>query len=106
MLDAEHINEKVGKEKIREYVWYTETRQPMPESKNAHPYLLGTMNGTAYYFYYEPGQLTILNYDFLSSIKEKAESYIIYADRCALSDEELMRFGITFKKIPRDITRL
>lgn len=106
MLDAEHLNEKVGKEKIREYVWYTETRQPMPESKNAHPYLLGTMNGTAYYFYYEPGQLTILNYDFLSSIKEKAESYIVYADRCALSDEELMRFGITFKKIPRDITRL
>ena len=50
--------------------------------------------------------MTSLNYEFLSTIKKKAESYIIYADRCALSDAELMRFGITFKKIPRDITKL
>ena len=106
MLDAEHLNEKVGKDKIREYVWYTETRQPMPDNNHSHEYLLGTLNGTAYYFYYEPDQLTILNYDFLSSIKEKAENYIIYADRCALSDAELMKFGIICKKIPRDITRL
>ena len=106
MLDAEHLNEKVGKDKIREYVWYTETRQPLPETRPEHGYLLGTLNRTAYYFYYEPNQMTVLGYDFLSTIREKAESYIIYADRCALSDAELMRFGITFKKIPRDITRL
>ena len=106
MLDAEHLNEKVGKDKIREYVWYTETRQPLPETRSEHDYQLGTLNHTAYYFYYEPNQMTVLGYDFLSTIREKAESYIIYADRCALSDAELMRFGITFKKIPRDITRL
>ena len=106
MLDAEHLNEKVGKDKIREYVWYTETRQPLPEIRPEHDYQLGTLNHTAYYFYYEPNQMTVLGYDFLSTIKEKAESYIIYADRCALSDAELMRFGITFKKIPRDITKL
>ena len=106
MLDAEHLNEKVGKDKIREYVWYTETRQPLPETRPEHGYLLGTLNRTAYYFYYEPNQMTVLGYDFLSTIREKAESYIIYADRCALSDAELMRFGITFKKIPRDITKL
>ena len=38
--------------------------------------------------------------------KTKAESYVIYADRCILSDEELEKYHITFKKIPRDITRL
>ena len=106
MLDAEHLNEKVGKDKIREYVWYTETRRPLLKTVPEHPYQLGTFNHTAYYFYYEPDQMTVLGYDFLSTIREKAESYIIYADRCALSDAELMRFGITFKKIPRDITRL
>ena len=106
MLDAEYLNEKIGKDKIREYVWYTETRQPLPETRPEHGYHLGTLNHTAYYFYYEPGQMTVLGYDFLSTIREKAESYIIYADRCALSAPELMRFGITFKKIPRDITKL
>ena len=78
----------------------------MPEVSPKHEYLLGASNNTAYYFFYEPDQMTILNYEFLSTIKEKAESYIIYADRCALNDAELMRFGITFKKIPRDITKL
>lgn len=106
MLDADHLNEKVEKDKIREYIWYTETRQPLPETRQEHDYQLGTLNHTAYYFYYEPNQMTVLGYDFLSTIREKAESYIIYADRCALSDAELMRFGITFKKIPRDITKL
>lgn len=106
MLDTEHLNEKVGKDRIREYVWYTETRQPLPETIPGHPYKLGTFNRVAYYFYYEPDRMTVLGYDFLSTIKEKAESYIIYADRCALSDAELMRFGISFKKIPRDIARV
>ena len=106
MLDAEHLNEKAGKDKIREYVWYTETRQPLSKADSEHPYLLGTLNHTAYYFYYELGQPTVLNYDFLATIQEKQETYIIYADKCALSDNELLKFGITFKKIPRDITRL
>lgn len=50
--------------------------------------------------------MTVLNYDFLSTIQEKQEAYIIYADLCALSDSELLKFGITFKKIPRDISVL
>ena len=106
MLDSEHLNEKVSIDKIREYVWYTETRQPLPSDSCEHKYQLGMFNNTAYYFYYNPDQMTILNYVFLSSIKEKAERYIIYADRCALSDAELMRYGIVFKKIPRDILKL
>ena len=36
----------------------------------------------------------------------KTENYLIYADRCALSENDLLRFGITFKKIPRDIARV
>ena len=58
MLDTEHLNEKVGMDKIREYVWYTETRKPMPEAVSEHPYLLGSLNHTAYYFYYEPDQMS------------------------------------------------
>ena len=67
---------------------------------------LGENNHTAYYFYYEPDQMCVLDYAFLSTIPEKAENYLIYADRCALSESDLLRFGITFKKIPRDIARV
>lgn len=105
MID-DALNESVGVEKIREFVWFTETRQPLPDERPSHPYLLGNHNGTAWYFHYEPDKVTVLDYNFLSTITEKAENYVIYADRCALSERELSEMGIVFKKIPRDITKL
>jgi adenine-specific DNA-methyltransferase len=50
--------------------------------------------------------LTCLNRDFLRGVKTKAERYTIYADLCTLSPAELEQYHITFKKIPRDISRL
>ena len=46
--------------------------------------------------------------EFLNTFtqKDKAEMYIIYADRCILTEEEMMRMNIRFKKIPRDIKRV
>ena len=103
---GDNLNEAVGTEKIRDYIWYTETRQPFPATKPGHPYLLGTNNGTAYYFYYKPNSVTVLDYAFLATITDQAEGFIIYADRCALPESRLTEMGIVFKKIPRDITRL
>ncbi|MBR5878980.1 MAG: site-specific DNA-methyltransferase [Akkermansia sp.] len=101
-----YLNEAVGVERIREYMWYMETRSDLPKEGNGNPHYLGTSNGTSYYFYYQPGESTALDYDFLETIPERTESIVIYADRCHLSEKELTRFGITFKKIPRDITKL
>ena len=106
LLPNGNLNEKVGTEKIRDYIWYTETKKPLPDHKNSNPYFLGENNSTAYYFFYEPQKVCVLNYDFVATIPEKAEGYIIYADRCTLSEQELQQLGITFKKIPRDIVRV
>ena len=70
------------------------------------PYYLGLHVNNAYYFYYEREAVTTLNREFLHTIKTKADAYVIYADLCTLSEEELERYHITFKKIPRDITKL
>ena len=101
-----YLNEAVGVKRIREYMWYMETRSDLPKEGNGNPHYLGTSNSTSYYFYYQPGESTALDYDFLETIPERTESIVIYADRCHLSEKELTRFGITFKKIPRDITKL
>ena len=106
LLPSGNLNEKVGTEKIRDYIWYTETKKPLPDHKNSNPYFLGENNSTAYYFFYEPQKVCVLNYDFVATIPEKAEGYNIYADRCTLSEQELQQLGITFKKIPRDIVRV
>lgn len=101
-----NLNEAVGVEKIREYIWYTETKTAYVPVAGDGGYYLGRHGDTGYYFYYEPNQLTILNHAFLPSISEKAGGYVVYADRCALSDAELAEYGIVFKKIPRDITKI
>ena len=71
-----------------------------------NPYFLGNHNHTGYYFYYEPQRVTVLDYAFLSTITEKADGTVIYADRCSISEDKLAKMSVTFKKIPRDISRL
>lgn len=101
-----NLNESVGAEKIREYVYFTETKQRLAPEKADEPYYLGTHIGTGYYFYYERKRITTLDREFLHTVKTKAEAYVMYADLCTLSDAELEKYHITFKKIPRDITKL
>lgn len=106
LLPDGNLNESVGTDRIREYVWYMETKTPLRTVDSDNPYYLGESRGTGYYFFYEKDALTTLNYDFLSTITEQAEGYLIYADLCTIPDEELKKYNITFKKIPRDIARL
>lgn len=100
------LNEDVGAAKIREYVYFMETKASIEPDKEDEPYYMGVHLDSAYYFYYQRDRLTTLNRTFLHEIRTKAERYTIYADLCTLSPAELERFHITFKKIPRDISRL
>ena len=106
LLLGDCLNEAVAPEKIREYIWFMETKQPYAPPSGGNPYYLGKHNSTGYYFYYEPQRVTVLDYAFLSTITEKADGTVIYADRCSISEDKLAKMGVTFKKIPRDISRL
>ncbi len=106
VLIGENLNEAVGIEKIREYIWYTETKTAYTPPAGDDPYYLGKRGDTGYYFYYEPDKITVLDRAFLSHLAEKASGYVIYADRCTLSDAKLLELEIKFKKIPRDIARI
>jgi len=116
LMIGENLNESLPVEKIREYVWYMETRGTGNGERGTaiatiatiseDPYLLGVAGGRAYYFCYEKGKVVKLNRALLKKLKTKAESYVIYADICLLDKEELARYNIVFKKIPRDIAKL
>jgi adenine-specific DNA-methyltransferase len=105
--NSEFLNEEIGIDIIREYIWFSETRTTWenPGLKKETQYFLGKKDVTAYYFIYEKGSLTTLDYDLLSTIKSKAGQYVIYADNCLLPKDFMMKQNIIFKKIPRDITR-
>lgn len=106
LLVGDCLNEAVATEKIREYIWFMETKTPYAPLSSGNPYYLGQHNSTGYYFYYEPQCVTVLDYAFLATIKEKTDGTVIYADRCSIGEDKLAQMGITFKKIPRDISRL
>lgn len=99
------LNTLVSDDKIREYIWYMETKGAA-NTRVDNSYMLGVHNNTAYYFLYEKDEVTTLDIGFLAEIKEKQDAYIIYADTCTIAESNLAKWNITFKKIPRDISKL
>jgi adenine-specific DNA-methyltransferase len=110
-LEDGSLNELVGIEKMRQYIYYTETKTNLTptlskgEGAENNKHFLGRHNDTAYYFNYEQDEVTTLDHAFLATMKTKAEQYVIYADNCLLTKDFMTKHHIIFKKIPRDITR-
>ncbi len=130
-LEDGNLNELVGEERIRQYVYCTETKQSLSElglsglkdkkdffsiprfrnpanpnfDKGDNKYFLNKHNDTVYYFHYKADEVTILDHALLDTMKTKAEQYVIYADNCLLTKDFMRKYNIIFKKIPRDITR-
>lgn len=108
-LADENLNEAIATPVIRQYIYYTETQQQLVTGKayqqKDSEHFLDKYNSTGYYFYYIKESLTTLDYEFLATIKTKAEQYVIYADNCLLGKDFMQKKNIIFKKIPRDITR-
>jgi len=107
-----NLNENISTSKIYEYIWFTETKTAYAQSTPHARHYLGTLYGTAYFFYYERDNVTILDADFLNTYVgpkagiQAAQRYVIYADICAFDSTDLEQFNIIFKKIPRDISKL
>lgn len=111
--EDKNLNEEIGAEDIRGYVAYTEnipTEKRWDTENAVSPYALGSTDSALCVFYYEKDRVTTLDIDFLGELKIKnlpsrPEQFVIYADKCALDKDFLYKHGITFKRIPRDITR-
>ena len=108
MLIDGNINKNQPVENIRNYIYYTETNSLVDAravKENGNEYFLGNHENTAYYLFYKREEVTTLDAEFLGSIGEAAERYVIYADNCVLPKDFLFRHGIAFKKIPRDVRK-
>lgn len=111
--EDKNLNEEVGADAIRDYVAYTESIPPSQQFGKDNPitpYALGATETALLVFYYERDRVTTLDLDFLAalnirSLPSRPEQFVIYADKCALDKAFLYKHSITFKRIPRDITR-
>lgn len=105
-----NLNNQADLISIREYIAHSEKLETV-FNNHTSGYFLGLNYQTAYIFYYESEQATTLSLDFLRSLNadfmaEKPQDFVIYADKCTLTDEQLAQFKIRFKRIPRDISKL
>ena len=96
----DELNENLDVEKIHEYIWQTETHTSYKKIFGDCEEFLGINKGTAYYF-----KFGTLDYEFLATIKTRADEYIIFAESCAIDTEFLYKNKIEFRKIPRDILK-
>ena len=97
--EDDFINDAVPFERICEYIYFAETGKTFVpcEEKN----LLGVDDDTAYYYFGGEN----LSWTTLSKIKTRAKVYVIYADACNLSEDEMMKYQIHFRQIPFDVRR-
>lgn len=98
------INAAVPIERVREYVWRSETGEELPAA-TGEEYFLGTHEGAAYYFCYEAERTVVLNFKLWAGLKERGRRYVIYAEACQLSEAQLERYKIEFRRIPSGIRR-
>ncbi|MBR3410580.1 MAG: site-specific DNA-methyltransferase [Candidatus Methanomethylophilaceae archaeon] len=101
--DQGYIADDIDAEVVRRYIWYSETRTQLGINGDGH--YLGKCNGCAYYLMFDKDGETRLDEEYAKHLTP-SESYVIYADSCTMSKDELVKRGITFKKIPRDIPRI
>ena len=112
-LEDQNLNEDVGVKAIRDYVAYTEnipSKNRTEQNNTISPYTLGVNDDALYLFYYQKEVITTLDMAFIASLKiaelsRRPIHFIIYADKCVLEKEFMLKHSITFKRIPRDITR-
>lgn len=109
------LNAAAGLSAIRDYVAWTEgipigqcaPLLPVASEGNASsPYWLGEAHGLGLFFVWNDTTATTLDLALLTQLVKQPGRYLIYADQCALGEDFMRRHGITYKKIPRDITRL
>lgn len=111
---GERINPEVDKEALGRFAFFLETGLALDDGA------AGTFgaNGTAFvgggrnrdlYLFYEPDGTTVFGRKELAALpagNANGNPTIVYADRCAVDDEELAVRGVSFRKIPRDLKEL
>ena len=91
--EDKNLNENIGEEKIREYIWFSETHIGLQAARLSNAdepsaiqdrYFLGKYNNCGYWFFYQKETETTLDDDFLKTMSVECEQYVIYADKCIL----------------------
>lgn len=95
------IDESCSYDDLASYIYFTETQAILDKKNITKPYI-GEKAGTSYYLMYSGKNKNDLTREAVLKLKFK-DSAVVYADRCLVDEDELIKKGITFKQIPYEI---
>lgn len=107
-----HINPHVTYSALAAHCWFSETKTPLPNIHNSEKTpLLGIHNGTAYYLLFNgilgdqnPEGGNVLTQKLLRILPPFTGLKVIYGEVSLLDEARLRVEGITFKKIPYELS--
>ena len=107
-----HINPHVTYPALAAHCWFSETKTPLPIKQGVEKTpLLGVHNGTAYYLLFNgilgdqnPEGGNVLTQKLLRILPSFAGPKVIYGEVSLLDEARLRAEGITFKKIPYELS--
>lgn len=107
-----HINPQISYPAMAAHCWFSETKTPLPNIHHAEKTpLLGVHNGIAYYLLFNgilgdqnPEGGNVLTQKLLRILPVFAGPKIIYGEVSLLDEARLRAEGITFKKIPYELS--
>lgn len=107
-----HINPHVTYPALAAHCWFSETKTPLPITQGVEKTpLLGVHNGTAYYLLFNgilgdqnPEGGNVLTQKLLRILPPFAGPKVIYGEVSLLDEARLRAEGITFKKIPYELS--
>ncbi|MDD3976062.1 MAG: site-specific DNA-methyltransferase [Peptostreptococcales bacterium] len=96
------IDEECSFEQLATYIYFIESNTNL-DKKLINKNYIGNYNDTEYYLLFKDKGKNVLTKDFLRNINLNKNKKIIYADKCLIDENILIKNNIKFKQIPYEI---
>jgi len=103
---GDDINPGVKREDLGRFVLFLETGVAAEKVGENGTGYVGSGSRKDVYLFYAPDATTTFGGEELRALPDGGAERVVYADRCAVDEEELAARGISFRKIPRDLQGL
>ncbi len=99
-----YVNPDAHYEDMAAYIYFTETKTylDLTSIKNSH---IGSQGSTHYFLFFKDKGNNILDKETLKKTEGVKGTKVIYADKCLIDEEELVKEGIIFKQIPYELKK-
>ncbi len=99
-----YVNPDAKYDDMAAYIYFTETKNYLDISTINNPYI-GKHKSTSYFLFFKEKDNNILDEKAFSKVLVYEGAKVVYADKCLIDEDTLIRQGVTFKQIPYELQK-